>query len=70
MNLLYDNVKVQNTETLQGAAVATARHQHGLESCTVSGVSGNMLKNDKDVLNLFALNELVKKMFKSFHLTY
>jgi hypothetical protein len=48
------------------AAVATASHQHGLESCTVSGVSGIMLKNDKDVLKLFALNELVKKSLRVF----
>jgi len=38
------------------AAVCTAIHHHGLEACTVCGKLGNILKNDKTVLNASVLN--------------
>jgi hypothetical protein len=43
-------------EPLLCAALGRARLQHGLEACTVYCGSGNMLQNDKVVLNLPALN--------------
>jgi hypothetical protein len=48
------------------AAVGTASHQLLLKVCMVCGSSGNMLKSDKDELNQFAQNQLVKKCYKVF----
>jgi hypothetical protein len=43
-------------EPLLCEALGRARLQHGLEASTVYCESGNMLENDKVVLNLPALN--------------
>jgi hypothetical protein len=52
-------------KTLLYAAVGTASHQHAVEARAVNRRSGNMVEDDKGVLNLPALNQLVK-MFKVF----
>jgi hypothetical protein len=36
-------------------AVGATSHWHGLEGCTMCDISGNMLKNNKAVMNLCAL---------------
>jgi len=38
------------------AAVCTAFHHHGLETCTVCRRLGNILKNDKAILTASVLN--------------
>ena len=47
---------VNKFKTLLCAAVGTASDRHGLEGCTVCGRSGNMLKKDRVVPNVSALN--------------
>ena len=54
--------------TLLCTAVGTTGHQRRLEICTVCGRFVSLLKNDRAVPNLFALN-LTQKTFLSFHLT-
>jgi len=49
-------LKAQKTEPLVCTAVGAAYHCHGLEGCAVCSISGNMLKNNKAVMNLCALN--------------
>lgn len=47
-----ENIKnVKKIKIVLCAAACTASHQHGLEAYTVHGRSGNMLKNDKAVIN-------------------
>ena len=46
--------------TVLCGAVGTASHQHGLEVCTVYGISGTVLKDDKALPYLTALNLTVK----------
>jgi hypothetical protein len=42
--------------------VGTARHQYGLEACTVGGTHGNKLENGKPARRLSVLNEIKKKV--------
>ena len=50
-------LEVQNKiETLMCAAVGATSQQHGSDAHTVCGRSGTMLKNDKAVPKLSALN--------------
>jgi hypothetical protein len=46
----------EKNETLPCSAVVTASHRHQLEACTVYGRSVTVLKSDKAMLNLSALN--------------
>jgi len=46
-------------KTLMCAAIHTVSLQHKLESCTVYDRSGNMWKNDKTVLNLIVIKQVV-----------
>jgi hypothetical protein len=58
------NTSVSQIKTLRvqqnNKTVDTASHQRMLEACTANGRSGNMLKHDKAIVNLSALNWLVK----------
>jgi len=45
-----------NINTILCAAVGTASDQHKLKACTVYGRPGSILKNDKAVPDLSALN--------------
>lgn len=48
-------LKVQKNRAPRVHSLGAASHWHGLEGCTMCDISGNMLKNNKAVMNLCAL---------------